>query len=322
MSSPAAGSGGGEIAVCLSSSHLGFQVHAGFLSGLLEIGIRPRHISGASSGAYVGGLYATGFSPEKIKEILSDPAMARAFWEWRGPLRGLGMLLNLNGFTGFLTGKHVSSYLGRFLGNQRIEDCPEAELSIAVTNLTQHRTEIVRAGPLKEFIIASCAVPCLFRAYRIGDNLYLDGAVADSSPLSHLIDDPRIGTIIVHVVNYPDHQPSRRARTVFDALGRSHQIVTDRLLALGVESAHRQGKRIIVLTSEVPRFRFGSPKSVDLYFSSGRTLVEKNRKELLEPMPARKAMNSQPARTQDILLRVSGCPSMTFPKAFGRDSLL
>jgi NTE family protein len=281
MINVAEGSGGGEIAVCLSSSHLGFQVHAGFLSGLVGIGMRPQHVSGASSGAFVGGLYAAGFSPEKIKQILSDPAMAKAFWEWRGPLRGLAMLANLGGFTGFLTGKHVARYLGTFLGDRRIEDCPDAELSIAVTNLTQHRTEIVRAGPLKEFIMASCAVPCLFRAYRIGENLYLDGAVADSSPLSHLIADPRIGKIIVHVVSHPDHPPDKRGQTVFDALGRSHQIVTDRLLALGLESGRRQGKRIIALTSEVPRFRFGSPKSVEPYFSAGREIVETNRKMLL-----------------------------------------
>lgn len=280
MSHMSEGAGGGELAVCLSSSHLGFQVHAGFLSGLVDLGIRPQHVSGASSGAYVGGLYAAGFTPEEIKGILSAPAMTRAFWEWRGPLRGLGMLANLSGFTGFLTGKNVARYLEKFLGGRRIEDCKVAELSIAVTNLTQHRTEIVRAGPLKEFIMASCAVPCLFQAYRIGGNLYLDGAVADSSPLSHLVADPRIGTIITHVVSHPDHPADRRARTVFDALGRSHQIVADRLLALGLESGRRQGKRMIVLTSEVPRFRFGSPKSVEPYFSSGRALVENNRKLL------------------------------------------
>ncbi len=282
MSPVAEGSGGGELAVCLSSSHLGFLVHAGFLSGLVGMGIRPRHVSGASSGAYVGGLYAAGYSPEKIKDILSAPAMTKAFWEWRGPLRGLGMLANLGGFTGFLTGKYIARYLERYLGDRRIEDCPEAELSIAVTNLTQHRTEIVRAGPLKEFMVASCAVPCLFRAYRIGENLYLDGAVADSSPFSHLVADPRIGTIIVHVVSHPDHPADKRARTVFDALGRSHQIVTDRLLALGLDSGRREGKRIIVLTSEVPRFRFGSPKSVEPYFFAGRAIVESNRNVLLE----------------------------------------
>ena len=274
--------GGGELAVCLASSHLGFQVHAGFLSGLEGLGIRPRHISGASSGAYVGGLYAAGHSPEKIREILGDRTMTRAFWEWRGPLRGLAMLVNLAGFTGFLTGKNVSRYLEKFLGGLRIEDCPRAELTIAVTNLTKSRAEIVRAGPLKEFIIASCAVPCLFRAFRIGDCLYWDGAVSDSSPFLHLIDDPRIGTIVVHVVTHPDHPEAGRARTIADAMGRSHQIVTDRLLDICAESGRRRGKRIIVLTSEVPRFRFGARQSVEPFFSAGRATARNNREALLE----------------------------------------
>ena len=274
--------GGRELAVCLASSHLGFQVHAGFLSGLEGLGIRPRHISGASSGAYVGGLYAAGHSPEKIKDILGARAMTRAFWEWRGPLRGLAMLANLTGFTGFLTGKKVSRYLEKFLGGLRIEDCPRAELSIAVTNLTKNRAEIVRSGPLKEFIIASCAVPCIFRAFRIGGDLYWDGAVSDSSPFNHLIDDPRLGTIVVHVVTHPDHPHAARARTIADALGRSHQIVTDRLLALCVESGRHRGKRIIVLTSEVPRFRFGAPQSVAPLFAAGRATAHTHREVLLE----------------------------------------
>ncbi|MEI6279389.1 MAG: patatin-like phospholipase family protein [Verrucomicrobiae bacterium] len=282
MNGPPISASGGDLAVCLASSHLGFQVHAGFLSGLTGMGIRPRHISGASSGAYVGGLYAAGFSPEKIRDILGARTMTRAFWEWRGPLRGLAMLANLGGFTGFLTGKHVARYLEKFLGGMRIEDCPEAELSIAVTNLTKNRAEIVRAGPLKEFIIASCAVPCIFRAYRIGGDLYWDGAVSDSSPFLHLIDDPRIGTIAVHVVVHPDHPPAGRARTISDALGRSHQIVTDRLLELCVERGRRHGKRIVVLTSEVPRFRFGSQKSVAPFFSAGQATAEANRAVLME----------------------------------------
>lgn len=274
--------GGNELAVCLASSHLGFQVHAGFLSGLEKLGIRPPHISGASSGAYVGGLYAAGYSPEAIKDILSAPAMTRAFWEWRGPLRGLAMLVNLTGFTGFITGKNVSRYLEKFLNGLQIEECTRAELSIAVTNLTKSRAEIVRSGPLKEFIIASCAVPCIFRAFRIGGDLYWDGAISDSSPFNHLIADARIGTIVVHIVTHPDLPHGGRARTIADALGRSHQIVTDRLLDLCIENGRRQGKRIIVLTSEVPHFRFGAAQSVDIFFAAGQATVAANKEVLQE----------------------------------------
>jgi predicted acylesterase/phospholipase RssA len=268
---------GTETAVCLASSHLAFQVHAGFLGGLDEAGIRPHHISGASSGAFVGGLYAAGISPEDIKKILSAGKMFRAFWEWRGPLRGLGMLANLRGVTGFLSGKKFLRYIDRFVGDLRIEDCPRARLSIAVTNLTNNAPEIIRSGPLKEFIVASCAVPCIFGAYKIGHHLYLDGAISDAAPFLHLARDPNIGTIIVHVVTHPDDPPHRRAGTIADAMGRSHQIITDRILELSVDAARRQGKRVTVLTSEVPRFRFGASRSVEPYFAAGKRTAQNHR---------------------------------------------
>ena len=60
-----------RLALTLASSKLGFNVHAGFLDGLLrEAGLTPGHIGAASSGSYVGGLYAAGLSIEEIRVIL------------------------------------------------------------------------------------------------------------------------------------------------------------------------------------------------------------------------------------------------------------
>ena len=69
----------------------------------------------------------------------------------------------------------------------------------------------------------------------------------------------------------------KAARRPWFRMASATALVTDRLLALGVESGLRQGKRMVVLTSEVPRFRFGSRKSVEPFFSAGRALVENNR---------------------------------------------
>ncbi len=110
------------LALSLASSELGFNVHAGFLDALTtEANVFPGHIGAASSGAYVGGLYAAGFIPKKIREILSSKSMLRSFLEWRGPLRGLGMLVNFPGCNGLLSGRKVAAYLNEFLGDRRIE---------------------------------------------------------------------------------------------------------------------------------------------------------------------------------------------------------
>lgn len=264
-----------QLALSLASSHLGFHVHAGFLDALVnEAGVRPGHIGAASSGAYVGGLYAAGFTPTRIHELMKAPAMKRSFWEWRGPLRGFSMMANLRGSTGLLSGRRVLSYLHEHLGDRCIEECQMARLSLAVTNLTSKRSEIIRQGPLAQAIVASCAVPALFKAFPLGESLHWDGAVSDSSPFHHFLDDPSVSTILVHVIKHTDlRRPRGNGLTIAEAFGRAHQIVTDRLLQLGIECGTLRGKRMLVLTSEVPRYRFAQKGTAEPLFEAGRQTV-------------------------------------------------
>lgn len=256
------------LALTLASSHLGFHVHAGFLEVLTSRGIRPSHISGTSSGSFVGGLYARGMTPTAIRDLLLTSKMRRAFWEWRAPLRGLAMLGNLAGFTGLLTGRKLLRFLKSHIGDSRIEDCPLAELTIAVTNLTKARSQIIRKGPLAEYIVASCAVPGVFRGIEIDGERFWDGAVSDSSPFHHFLTDKRISTIIVHVISPDPAIP--RPPTISWAFGQAHQIVTDRLLMLGEECAALYNKRVLVLTSRVPNRRFNQRGTEDELYQIGR----------------------------------------------------
>jgi len=265
-----------SLALSLAASHLGFHVHAGFMEVLASQGIRPGHIGAASSGAFVGGLYAAGISTVQIREMLASLWMANAFWEWRGPLRGLGMLANLAGHTGLLSGRKVLRLLKEHLGDFQIEDCPAAELSLAVTNLTKGRSQIVRRGPLAEYIVASCAVPGIFRHIEIAGEAFWDGAVSDSSPFQHFFADSRVDAVLVHVVTHVDIDDRRTRPTVAWAFGQAHQIVSDRLLALGVECGQILGRRVLVLRSEVPRFPFWQKSSHQQLFDAGRHTATEN----------------------------------------------
>lgn len=268
-----------RLALSLSSSELGFNVHAGFLDALtLDVGISPGHIGAASSGSYVGGLYAAGITTQQIREILSGKEMQRSFLEWKGPLRGMGMLANLPGCTGLLSGCKVAAHLRKYLGDRRVEDCPVAELTLAVTNLTKGRSEIIRKGPLVDYIVASCSVPMLFKGRRINGDVYCDGAVTDSSPFHHFIHNPGIDHILIHTVRHAErHSETHRPLTIARVFGQSHQIITDRFLDLGLECAELRGKQVIVLTSIVPRYRWGKRGTAELLFAAGRETVLKNR---------------------------------------------
>jgi predicted acylesterase/phospholipase RssA len=266
------------FALTLASSELGFNVHAGFLDALTEeMEIRPEHIGAASSGSYVGGLYAAGIDPKTIHSILSQGEMTRSFVEWLIPLRGMGLLFNLPGHTGLIKGDKADAYLRQHLGEIQIEECTNATLSLAVTNLTKGCPEIVRSGPLVKFILASCAVPLVFKGKSIDGSLYCDGAVSDSSPFHHFVNDPSINTVLVHEVRHDSRNEAHtKPLTISGVFARSHQIISDRVLDLCLENAALVGKRVLLLTSVVPRYRWGKKGVSKQLFEAGRKTVLDN----------------------------------------------
>ena len=267
-----------DLALSLASSALGFNVHTGFLDALSkEVGIRPGHIGAVSSGSYVGGLYASGASTNDIHQILSAKEMFKSVIELQSPLRGMGMLFNIGGFSGFISGRNFSAYLKKYLGSRSIEDCDNAQLSLAVTNLSKGCLEIIKKGPLVDFIVASCSVPGLFKCQKIGDYEYCDGAVSDSAPFYHFLEDSNVRSILVHVIRHTErHTHDTSPLSIARVFGKSHQIITDRFMDLSLECAQFRGKKVTVLTSVVPRFRWGKRGTHQILFDAGRETVLKN----------------------------------------------
>jgi NTE family protein len=61
-----------KIGLVLSGGGARGIAHIGVLQGLEEIGIKPDLISAVSSGALVGVVYAAGYTPAKILEIVKE----------------------------------------------------------------------------------------------------------------------------------------------------------------------------------------------------------------------------------------------------------
>lgn len=54
------------------------MAHVGVLKALEENGIPIDYITGSSIGAFIGAMYASGYSPEQIEELLTSPSFKRA----------------------------------------------------------------------------------------------------------------------------------------------------------------------------------------------------------------------------------------------------
>lgn len=234
------------LAVCLSSSFFGYYAHLGMLTAMDAAGIRPGRIAGASAGALAGGLWASGLRGEALERIIYDFHFLRAFFDLGAFYRWPGIVTSLGG-SGLLSGSRMRRYLAKHLGERRIEDLREPRLEVAVANLTTKRGELRARGPLNDFMIASCAMPVLFKPQSIEGSEYLDGGVANETPFDHWLDDPTVHTIVVHRIRHTTEMGGIPWRTAGVVLGECHTVASHELSEHRRKLAEASGKKLIHL---------------------------------------------------------------------------
>lgn len=181
------------FSLAMSSGFFGFFAHTGMLTALLETGLAPVRISGSSAGALVGGLFAAGIGPERLRETLYG-LKREDFWD---PAPGLGLL----------SGQRFRRLLEELLPVRAFGEA-QRPLSVSVFEPLTGRTLALSEGKLAPAIHASCAVPFMFHPVRIGARYYLDGGIADRPGLSGM---PRGERVFYHHIK--SRSPWRRKRS-------------------------------------------------------------------------------------------------------------
>ena len=247
------------LALSLESSYFGFYAHAGFAAALLEKGIRPMFLAGASSGSVIAILLGAGFSSDEIRNIIFNPRFKWSFWEPMSFARGIAMMFNWPGVSGLTTAKGAKTHLAQVLKDRapNIEDCRYAEVSLAVANLNRLRTEILTEGDASAAMIASCAFPCLITPQKLASGYCWDGGVANSSPFLHYAEDDRVQTIITHHIRHHGladrwNQPNFRPR-IADTFARGHLLITEEIHRLHLQRMVDAGKRMLPVTTTTNR---------------------------------------------------------------------
>jgi len=146
--------------------------HIGIIKSLEKAGIPIDFVAGTSMGALVGAWYAATRNIVfleniflKIKEGDLIPSHAALGVE-------SSKLFKSEAFVKFLTG---------ILGDKKIEQCPLPFRAVA-TNVENGKEVILSEGSLVEAIRASIALPVVFKPVKIGEQLLMDGGVANPVP--------------------------------------------------------------------------------------------------------------------------------------------
>lgn len=160
-------------------------VEVGMLRALTEAGIAADLVFGTSIGAVNGAAYAADPTPAGIDRL--ESVWTRV--EESGVFGG-GIVERVRHMARTRTSLHSSDALRDLLEDSlpaRFEDLEVPFGCVAACIETAHERWFTE-GPLVPAVLASCAVPGLLPAVRLGDEHFIDGGVIDSIPVRRAID--------------------------------------------------------------------------------------------------------------------------------------
>lgn len=190
-----------RIGVVLSSGGArGVYAHTGFLLALQDLGITISACAGCSAGAVVGGIAASGADLHAWSDTIARVAPER-FWTpdawprlaWQLAVRGG------RGYTGLSGTEAAVEFCRRQLAVSRFEECRYPFHALAVS-LGRGRKVMFSSGELAPHMVASAAIPLLYRPIEIDGDWYCDGALVDLAPMDAICCIHDLDALIIHHV--------------------------------------------------------------------------------------------------------------------------
>lgn len=194
-------------------------VQVGMLQALFKVGIRPDMMIGTSVGA-VNAAWVAGRPDYEGTVELGDI--------WLGMRRQdvfpLSPMASARGLLGrsnhLITNDSLRTILESHIPYERLEQAA-LPVHVVTTELKTGRAIIHSSGPTVPALLASTAIPGIFPPVTIGRREYVDGGVANHTPITVAIE---LGATEIYVlpVGYPwlNHEPSNALGMALHALAR------------------------------------------------------------------------------------------------------
>ena len=187
---------GSPVAFVLGGGGVRGAVQVGMVRALLDHGVIPDLVIGASIGAVNGALLAADPGPGVVERLTAawDSPAARAVYG--DPIaRQVHRLARTR--THLVSDVPLRHLLEHHLGDDaRFEDLA-VPLHVVAANIERAAETWFRSGPLVPAVLASAAVPGVLPPAVVDDLHYLDGGIVNSIPLGEAV---RLGARTVYVL--------------------------------------------------------------------------------------------------------------------------
>jgi NTE family protein len=207
---------GRSIGIVLSGGGARGFAHIGALGTLAGAGIEIDRVAGCSMGAIVGGLYASGRSPEEIH------ALCREEFVERNPLGDYTIPV-----AGLVRGQRAEAMVRRMYGERGIEDFPLSFMCVTC-DLISGDCIAHRSGPAYRLIGASASLPGVVPPVREEQRVLVDGGVLNNLPVEQMAamgEGPVIAVDVTGRFHPSDQQRHGRPRARRLALAAREAVV-------------------------------------------------------------------------------------------------
>ncbi len=161
-----------KLGLALGGGGLLGIAHIGVLKALNLAGIKPDIVTGTSMGGIVGAAYASGMDIGELEtEVLQLSSLLRLI-----PMFDIATKLS-----GFVSGRRVSAYLERVIGNSDFAQL-KIPLTLVATDLKTGREAHLNSGPVIDAVRATISIPGVFEPVVRGEMRLVDGGMMNNVP--------------------------------------------------------------------------------------------------------------------------------------------
>ncbi len=165
-----------KVGLALSGGAARGLAHVGVIDVLEREAIPIDMVAGTSMGAIIGAAYSRGLSAGELKDValdLSWPKLVRLFDF--NPLK-------ISGFTGT---RRVREKLKSIIGDLDFSQLQKPFVCVA-TDIISGEEVVLNQGSVLDAVLASMALPLVFKVPRLGRRYLVDGGISDPLPVSPL----------------------------------------------------------------------------------------------------------------------------------------
>ncbi len=226
-----------KIGLALSGGSAHGFAHIGVIKYLEELGIEVDYVTGTSMGSVVGGLFAMGYSADRIAEIageldwnqlmsnrvpLNEVAPIEKAFHDRIPISALWKNSSFRLPRGFIRGQKLDLVISKvYSPAYQIEDFDDFQIPFrcVAVDIEDGSIDVLDKGYIGNAIRASMAIPTVFPPKEVDGRLYVDGGLLRNFPVEEAKD---LGADIVIGVYVGSEKATRdEMYSMFDILKQS-----------------------------------------------------------------------------------------------------